>query len=251
MDKLKSKTGTREWSDVSHNVGIGCSHGCLYCYSAEFYIRKGIVKDRADSMVERLTSRKIPTKDGVIMFPSAHDITPFYLRSAFVAIEDMMQAGRQVVIVTKAHLDCIKELCDMFTAYRDKLLIRITIGSMDEKVCKFWEPGAPAPSERLSALKHAFTEGYRTSVSMEPILLGVSDAVKTFYQVEPFVNEKIWIGKMNSPDIRVDKSVSENRSMVAYIKKCQSDDEIKKLYQKLKDHPKVEWKDSIKQIVGL
>lgn len=247
----KVTTGTREWSDVSHNIGQNCSHNCKYCYAAAYSLDKGLIKTREEWATEKLTPRRIPTKSGTIMFPTAHDITPFYLETALNTIEQMMLAGRNVVIVTKAHLACMKAICDKFATYKKQLLIRITIGSMEESVCKFWEPGAPSPSERLAALKYAFDSGYQTSVSMEPILSGVDDAVKTFYAVYPFVSEMIWIGKMNSPGKRVDTSDDENRKKVASIREYQSDAEILKLYKELRMDCKVAWKDSIKQVVDI
>jgi DNA repair photolyase len=145
----KVTTGTREWSDVSHNIGQNCSHNCRYCYAAAYALAKGHIKTREEWSTEILTPRRIPTKPGTIMFPTAHDITPFYLDASLTTIEQMMLAGRNVVIVTKAHLECMKAICDKFTGYKKQLLIRVTIGSMKEAVCKFWEPGAPSPSERL------------------------------------------------------------------------------------------------------
>lgn len=251
MNEKVIRTGTREWSDVSHNIGQNCSHNCKYCYAAAKALEIGQIKTRAEWSTEKLTPRRIPTKPGIIMFPTAHDISPFYLEASLNAIEQMMLAGRNVVIVTKANLECVKAICDKFTGYKDKIVLRVTIGSMDESVCKFWEPGAPPPSERLSALKYAFDLGYTTSVSMEPILIGVTDAVKTFNAVAPYVNEKIWIGKMNSLGRRVDTSDPDIKGKVAYLKKCQSDTEILKLYDKLKDQCKVAWKDSIKQVVSI
>jgi len=254
MNKYSSKsqrTGTREWSDVSHNMGKGCSHNCRYCYAADHALKTGQIKTREEWSTEILTPRTIPTKSGIIMYPTAHDITPYYLDASIATIEHMMLAGRSVVLVTKAHLECVKAICDKFTGYKDKIVLRVTIGSMDEAVCKLWEPGAPPPSERLAALKYAYDLGYITSVSMEPILVGVTNAVKTFNAVEPYVNEKIWIGRMNGPDWRVDISDPVIKGRVAYVKKCQSDVEVLKLYDKLKDHSKVAWKDSIKQVVGI
>lgn len=246
-----TRTGTREWSDVSHNIGKGCSHNCRYCYAAEYGQRTGQIKTRYELATEVLTPRPIPTKPGIIMFPTAHDITPFYLDASISAIQQMMEAGRSIVIVTKAHLECVKAICDRFTSHKDKIVLRVTIGSMDENVCKFWEPGAPPPSERLEALKYAYEQGYMTSVSMEPILVGGTDAVKTFNAVAPYVTEKVWIGRMNSPDRRIDTSDPEVKRRLAYLKKCQADTEILMLYYKLKDHSKVAWKDSIKQVVGI
>lgn len=245
------RTGTREWSDISHNIGKGCSHNCRYCYAAAHALSTGKIKTRDEWATETLTPRPIPTQPGVIMFPTAHDITPHYLEASISAIQQMMDAGRSIVIVTKAHLASVKAICDRFITHKDKIVLRVTIGSMDEEVCKFWEPGAPPPSERLAALQYAYGLGYTTSVSMEPILIGVTDAVKTFNAVEPYVTEKVWIGRMNSPDRRIDTSDPEVKRRLAYLKKCQADTEILMLYYKLKDHSKVAWKDSIKQVVGI
>jgi DNA repair photolyase len=242
-------TGTKKWPDASYNIGKGCSNDCKYCYAAAYALEEGHIKARNDWATEKLTPRPIPTQKGVIMFPTAHDITPFYLGASIDAIEEMMLAGRNVVIVTKAHIECMKAICDKFTNHKDQLIIRVTIGSMKEKVCKFWEPGAPPPSERLEALKYAYDSGYQTSVSMEPILLGVSDAVKTFNAVYHYVREKVWIGRMNSPNKKADVSDPVVKVRVAYFKKCQSDQEILKLYWELLGDCKVAWKDSIKQVV--
>lgn len=252
MEKNSNKpsgTGTREWSDVSHNIGIGCSHDCLYCYAADFALSKNQIKNRIDWANEKLTPRKIPTKDGVVMFPTAHDISPYYLEACIKTLREMFEAGREVLIVTKAHASSIKRICDEFEDYKANILIRITIGSMDAGITEFWEPGAPSPVERLVALGYAYLRGFKTSVSMEPILHGTDDAINTYRIIEPFVTEKIWIGKMNNPTKRVDTTKPDNIAAVKVILNLQSDVEIMKLYNELKDEPKVEWKDSIKQIV--
>lgn len=251
MNKNIPRTGTREWSDVSHNIGKGCSHNCRYCYAAAYALSTGKINTRDEWATETLITRPIPTKPGVIMFPTAHDITPYYLEASISAIQQMMDAGRSVVIVTKAHLACVKAICDRFISHKDKIVLRVTIGSMDEGSCRFWEPGAPPASERLAALKYAYEAGYTTSVSMEPILIGVKDAVKTYETVEPYVREMVWIGRMNSPDRRVDVSDLGVRFWVGEIMKYQSDTEMLKLYDLLKDHDKVAWKDSIRHVAGI
>ena len=130
-------------------------------------------------------------------------------------------------------------------------MIRVTIGSMHPTLCKFWERNAPSPQERLEALQYAQDSGFETSVSMEPILHGVEDAVATFRTVEPFVTEKIWIGAMNSPDSRVDTTNQNFKRAVADLKGLQSRSELLRLYEILKNEPKVLWKESISKIVGL
>ncbi len=244
------KTGTREWSDVSHNIGVGCSHGCLYCFAAAKAVEKGNVRDREEWKTEKITPRRIPKAEGVIMFPTAHDITPYYLDASVLTVREMLEAGREVLIVTKAHSNSVKRICDEFEEYREQLLIRITIGSVDMEQTNFWEPDAPPPLERLIALGYAFLRGFKTSVSMEPMLHGIDDALNTYYVVEPYVTEKIWIGKMNSPYTRVDTTVIDQRTAVDEIIELQSDSEIMKLYEELKGEPKVEWKDSIQKVLS-
>jgi hypothetical protein len=85
---------------------------------------------------------------------------------------------------------------------------------------------------------------------MEPMLHGTDDALNTYHIVEPYVNDNIWIGKMNSPANRVDTSISENSTAVDDIIKLQSDSEIIKLHKELKDKAKVKWKDSIQAVVA-
>lgn len=252
MDKHIEKsscTGTREWSDVSHNIGFGCSHDCIYCYAADFALNTNQIKNRIDWTNEKLTPRKIPTKDGIVMFPTAHDISPYYLEACIKTLREMFEAGREVLIVTKAHISSIKRICDEFEDYKANVLIRITIGSMDKSKTDFWEPRAPSPVERLVALGYAYLRGFKTSVSMEPMLHGTDDAINTYRIVEPFVTEKIWIGKMNQPAKRVDTTTPDLLAAVNEILQLQSNGEILELYNELKDEPKIAWKDSIQKVV--
>jgi hypothetical protein len=114
---------------------------------------------------------------------------------------------------------------------------------------RHWEPGAPALAERLECLKYAFDQGYKTSVSAEPMHGGRDDAEKLYYTVEPYVTEDIWFGKMkyisgmkNDPD-------PEIAAQTVAVQENQTKDEILELVGKLRGLPKVEWKDSIKEVI--
>ena len=67
---------------------------------------------------------------------------------------------------------------------------------MDDKILKFWEPKAPNYQERKDCLVYAFQEGFRTSVSMEP-MLDTANIDSLIKDLEPFVTENIWVGMMN------------------------------------------------------
>lgn len=247
--------GTGEWADNSRNCIDGCANDCAYCYAREGAIKKGTVANRAAWPLERVIPYEIKRRhtkvDGLVMFPTRHDTTPGNLIYTLPYLTGLLEAGNDVLFVSKANLSCMEEICRNLEGFKEQLLIRVTVGSMHPLLCKFWERNAPSPQERLQALKHVHDSGFQTSVSMEPILHGVEDAVETFRAVEPFVTEKIWIGAMNSVETRVDLTNENFKKAVADLKTLQSRKELIRLYETLKAEPKVLWKESISKIVGL
>ncbi len=257
-------TGTREWSSESYNIGKGCSHNCRYCYARAGSLRRKQIRNKDDWKNERINTPKSMKrwnkKDGVIMFPTTHDITQCYLEGALNTICNILKAGNKILVVSKPHFECIKFICDVLRDksryYDDKrfvenILFRFTIGSVSESKCKFWEPGAPAPEERIRALKYAFENGFKTSISSEPMLGGVETAKAVYSGTVDYITDNIWFGKMNRIADRVDTSQREVWEACRKIEALQRNNEIRRLYQELKDKPKVRWKESIKQIVGI
>ena len=139
-----------------------------------------------------------------------------------------------------------------FPDYKDKILFRFTIGSSDSNTLKFWEPNAPDFAERLESLKYAFSEGYQTSVSCEPMLAdNIGDVID---QVSPFVTDSIWLGKMNQLSTRLSLNGEKDALTIqkaTQLEQWQSDGNIKQLYSQYKDNPLIRWKDSIKKVVGI
>jgi hypothetical protein len=136
---------------------------------------------------------------------------------------------------------------------------RFTIGCLDGELSKTWEPFAPSPVERVAALAHAYSEGFKTSVSMEP-LLDVEHARTNVERLAPWVSGSIWLGKMRHVRRRavrrtVGNGVVCSRGVspddISYIERWQTDGKIKEMYGWLMDHPLVRWKESIKKVVGL
>lgn len=245
----KRKTGTREWAPASYNIGIGCSHDCLYCYARTN--AKLNSKEWVKESVKK-TFPKIPKTNGDwVMFPTQHDITEYYLEKSIDSIKKLLDAENKVLIVSKPHFECIRSICNAFVYYKDRILFRFTIGSMDNSKLKFWEPGAPSFEERVQALQHAFYSGFKTSVSMEPMVDSVENTIITFYNLDSWVNDKIWIGKMNKIDKRVlGRQISTPIEIACKkIKEEQSDKNILWMVDQLKYHPKIEWKDSIKEVI--
>jgi len=246
------KFGVAEWAEASVNIGTGCSHNCRYCYACGNALWRNQITSRADWTTERLKSNlpKAKKYGGRVMFPTTHDISPFYLEAAVATLRGLLEQGNQVLVVSKPHLVCIQRLCQEFENFKAQILFRFSIGSLDESLATFWEPGAPRIPERVECLKFAHAAGFATSVSMEPMLSGTDDAIDTFVALEPYVTDKIWIGKMNKVSQRVDQRDPEVRRRCIQIGKLQCDNEVQRLVETLQGHPKIKWKESIAEVMA-
>ena len=247
---MTNPTGTREWSDASYNIGRGCEHNCRYCYARELALRYGWISHPDQWPTETLNAKppKIP-RNTVVMFPTVHDITPFYLEAALATLHQLLHAGNHVLIVSKPRRECIERICGEVNQFKERVLFRFSIGSLREELASFWEPGAPSISERVGCLRFASEAGFRASVSMEPMLDGIEEAQRTFFALEPLVNDKIWIGRMNKIDQRVRPGDPETLAACDRVKSVQTDAQILELVRTLHGHPKVAWKDSIRSVI--
>ncbi|GAG87580.1 unnamed protein product, partial [marine sediment metagenome] len=73
------------------------------------------------------------------------------------------------------------------------------------------------------------------------------------YELLPYINDTIWIGKMNRINQRVDTSKWEKKDFkyLDMVKESQTDEFIEDMYNEFKDNKKVKWKDSIKKLMNL
>jgi len=248
----KMSTGTYEWAAEVVNCVNGCEHDCRYCfarYSAvDRYHRMTADEWRKPVVREADVNRGRKKIDGVVMFPSTHDITPAILEPCMTVLAKLLAAGNEVLLVSKPHLECIEAIAKGFGDYKDTLRFRFTIGSSRDEVLKFWEPGAPSFEERRNSLKLAFDAGFKTSISAEPLL-------DPFYVRElwegliDYVNWEFWIGKLNKSESRVKIDTLEAREKLQKIHMGQTDDNVMLIYERFKDEPLVRWKDSYKKVI--
>lgn len=247
---MKEKTGTREWSEHSSNCMIGkCSNACRYCYAEEWYKRwrkpfpdPEIFNDKAMGRVVR--------KQGVVMFPTRHDITPSNFQYTMPHIMALLKKGNKVLVVTKPSFKCIPPLLAVVADYKAQLEFRFTIGTDQAEHMKFWEPNAPSLKERMRCLTLAHYSGFRVSVSAEPLLTPWS-ARDLYDMVAPYI-ETIWIGKLNNADsrVKVDRNDHNLNTHLDLLEAFQSDASVKKIAVNLTGCLKVRWKDSYKKVLG-
>lgn len=247
-------SGTLEWAVAGLDASLGCPHNCRYCYGRhEMISRKKLVTEKEWKSVRKLPDilqREIRLYPGQVMFPVHHDIVPQNVGLCLETLQKLLEVGNSVLIVSKPHLECVRYLCEELEPYKEKILFRFTITARDDELLRFWEPGAPFYPERLKSLKYAHEHGYRTSVSVEP-MLDVGDVEKMIAEFSPYVHHSIWLGTMRKIEARVDMGVPGMKEAIQRIERGQEHDKIVDLYQRLKENPLLRWKDSIKQILGL
>lgn len=254
FDSDRDGTGTKEWAETTENICRGCPNNCLYCYAAS-YANRFKLKARSEWEHEEFTKRatitSYPARKGVIMFPSSHDITPFNVEECIRFAKLMLKKGNRLLIVSKPRLECIRRVLYELEAFKEQILFRFTIGTLTNEISLLWEPGAPLPAERIEALSLTKASGFRTSVSIEPMLEDANGAIAVVEAARLFVSDTIWIGKMNKVRLRVkseDPAIQKAADKVTT--ELQSDESIMTLYRHFKDDPMIRWKDSIKDVVA-
>tara|TARA_Y100000310_G_scaffold342463_1_gene445854 strand:+ start:5833 stop:6612 length:780 start_codon:yes stop_codon:yes gene_type:complete len=244
--------GTREWASHNRNCQKGCEHGCWYCYAAASH--RGQDFSVPSSQQEPPTT--IKKVKGHIMFPTRHDITAENYLLATRWIKHLVQCldeESHILLVTKPAWAPFSRMLEMLEPHKDRILLRLTIGSMDSKTLNLFEPAASSFGERLECLVWAHMNGWRTSVSCEPCLMHPEGVPLFVAALSPFVTDGLWIGKMNYAEDRLTKnSAPKNvRAAADMILTNWTEERIRRLYEQVRDNPRVRWKESLKEVLGL
>lgn len=265
MEKKRTK-GTKEWATSNINICDGCSNDCRYCYAKKMAIRFGRKTNDSWKIMEireKAVKKKYRKRTGRIMAFSAHDITPENYEACRDTLRKLVIAGNEVLITTKPNRFCIEQLCKDLEVASDfakrRILFRFTIGSKNNEVLKYWEPGAPSFEDRLNALIFATNAGYSTSISIEPYLdRDVLDLVAILY---PYVTDTIWIGKMsNIPKVEhnlakemyVPLEIKTDWQWETEMRDFTKPSVILEMVKEIEESPfadKIRWKDSITMII--
>lgn len=191
ISKLTDFTDTEEWDgfhevieckralspsklpgiDYALNPYGGCEHGCVYCYAPELtrsdWDSWRMVKVKVN-IAARL-ARELPNIHGVIGIGTTTDPyqaaeSRFMLTRA--CLGKLRESGKRIHLHTKSNLilrdiDLLKQL---------EGDIAVTITTLDDRISKRTEPGAPLPMERLDALSRLSEEGLNTYALVGPVL---------------------------------------------------------------------------------
>lgn len=189
MDFIPAKTiisgysGDNKWFGNNYNMNIykGCSHGCIYCDSrSECYHVENFDKVRAKENALTLIHRDLKSKrkTGVIgtgaMSDPYNPIEKEYelTRGALKLINSF---GFGISIATKSNL--VTRDIDILNKIRQHspTLIKLTITTCDDVLCKKIEPNVAVSSQRFSALKQLAENNIFAGILLMPVLPFIED----------------------------------------------------------------------------
>lgn len=195
MEYVKAKSilavaKSNEWfgSDYNMNLYRGCSHSCIYCdsRSERYYINefdKVKVKEDAINILRTELKKK---KSGVVSTGCMSDpYNPLEksLKLTRSALEVLDECRFGVGVATKSNL-VVRDI-DVFERIKkhSPVDIKITITTIDDKVCKKIEPNVCVTSERLEAIKQLADRDIYTGVLYMPVLPYITDSIENMVEI--------------------------------------------------------------------
>ena len=190
--------------DYSVNPYEGCGFNCTYCYVhgskyGENLAEKIVIKKDAAAILDKqLGNRAKRNEFGFIAVGSATD--------AYMQVEEEIGLTKEllrvilkhrfpVLISTKSELikrdlDLLKQIDENAILPEDLkqnpgrgVIISFSFSTLDEKLAKQIEPGAPGPQKRLEALKFFSDNGFLCGVNAMPLLPYISDTEKEIERI--------------------------------------------------------------------
>ncbi len=186
---LNRCTGTRMPFTWTINPYRGCEFACKYCYARythEFmemrdgvdFERKIYVKQHAANLL-RQELKKVKTGEDIAIGTATDPYQPaerkFEVTRAL--LEEMSRhSGLEIGIVTKSNLvlrdiDMLREV-----GKNNRVVVNITITTLNTDLARMLEPRAPRPDLRLEAMRKLNESGVEAGVICAPVLPGITDS---------------------------------------------------------------------------
>lgn len=245
------KNGTREWSEHSANLFLGCEHDCRYCYARCSALRFKRIRFE-DEWKKPISLHRCPKfarrVQGVIMFPTTHDVTPSNVHECEAYLESMLRYGNRVLVVSKMSPTVAYCLARRLAEWRAQLEFRVTVGTPCESTRRYWEPGAPSYGDRMEAAEALKERGFTVSFSVEPLLCRLPQLKEMVEDMLPTA-DSIWIGKLNKLRQRVRIETAEDEREAEWIERGQTDERVMEIVQAFLGDTVIRWKDSIREVM--
>lgn len=203
MEFIPAKTiisgyaANNSWFGNNYNMNIykGCCHGCIYCDSrSECYHVENFDEVRAKENALALIERELKSKrkTGVIgtgAMSDPYNTLEKEYRLTRGALELINTHRFGVSIDTKSNLitrdvDVLKEI-----KMHSPVLIKITITTCDDELCKKIEPNVSISSKRFAAVKEFSDNGIFAGILLMPVLPFLEDNEENIRGIIRFAHE--------------------------------------------------------------
>ncbi|MCX8131520.1 MAG: radical SAM protein [Clostridia bacterium] len=190
-------TENNSWFGSNYNMNIykGCSHGCIYCDSrSECYRIENFdevrAKENALALIERgLKSKRRTGVIGTGAMSDPYNPSEKEFKLTRGALELINRYGFGVSIATKS--DLISRDSDILKAISEHspVLVKITVTTADDTLCKKIEPNVCVASRRFAALKKLSEEGVFAGILLMPVLPFIEDTVENISSIIRLAHE--------------------------------------------------------------
>lgn len=180
-----------QWFDTKWIMDVypACTYGCIYCKQGKAQLQTDFLKnilEKQNPIQQLQTDLKSIKETGMIAVGKQTDSYPEleqttqYTRQALQIIS---QYEFGVVLATKSTL--FTRDIDVLQKIKQKapVVCAVSITTCSAELAKKIEPNAPAPLERLRALKEAAKAGINTGVLMMPVLPFLEDSEENICEI--------------------------------------------------------------------
>ena len=172
------------------NIYRGCTHGCIYCdsrsdcYGFTHDFEDVMVKENAPQLLEKALSSKrsrMMVGMGSMSDPYMHCESKLLHTRKCLEIIDRYRFG--FTLITKSSLverdiDLIKSINS-----KSKAVVRMTLTTADENLCRILEPNVSTTAQRFETLKKLRDEGIPTVVWLCPVLPFINDTEENLRRI--------------------------------------------------------------------
>lgn len=166
----------------------GCIHACTYCYArathpflgfdaGEDFEHEIVVKVNAPELLQRELRHPRLHGQTIIMGTVSDPYQPaehhYRLTRQLLRVLDV--AGNPVGITTKSTTVTQDIPILVRIAERERMSVNLTITTLDPDLARLLEPRAPAPKQRLAAIRDLANAGVPAGIFCAPILPGLTD----------------------------------------------------------------------------
>ncbi|MBU3144069.1 radical SAM protein [Clostridium sp. CF012] len=185
------------WFGINYNMNIykGCCHGCIYCDSrSECYQIEDFdtVRAKADAIEKLNMELKSKRKKGVVGTGAMSDpYNPFEAEYKLTrsSLELINRYNFGISIATKSEL--ITGDIDMLQEIKthSPTIIKITVTTSDDNLCKKIEPNVAVASKRFEAVNKLSSKGIFTGILLMPVLPFIEDSDENILKIISLAKE--------------------------------------------------------------